>query len=166
MNQEHFRRLNKCYFEFDINSNCEEETIDGRKLICSQRFDLYANLLYIDHKVKGVKDDYALSVYKERTRTITGFKMSEAQNARKNSFEDFRAVFDALINDTKNGKYDAERTLIPVDKNYVLMDGAHRASCAAYFGKEIKVLRTKSPTCRVTSCERTFFLRQRLMRWL
>lgn len=141
MTKEQYQKLDKCYFDFDINSNCEEETIDARKLICPQRFDLYANLLYIDHKMKGVKDEYALSVYKERTRTITGFKMSEAQNARKNSFEDFLAVFDALIDDTRNGKYDAERTLIPVDKNYVLMDGTHRVSCAAYFGKEIKVLR-------------------------
>ena len=141
MTKDQFDKLDKCYFDFDINSNCEEETIDARKLICPQRFDLYANLLYIDHKMKGVKDEYALSVYKERTRTITGFKMSEAQNARKNSFEDFLAVFDALIDDTRNGKYDAERTLIPVDKNYVLMDGAHRISCAAYFGKEVKVLR-------------------------
>lgn len=141
MTKEQYDKLDKCYFDFDINSNCEEETIDARKLICPQRFDLYANLLYIDHKVKGVKDDYALSVYKERTRTITGFKMSEEQNARKNSFEDYLAVFDALIDDTRNDKYDAERTLIPVDKNYVLMDGAHRVSCAAYFGKEVKVLR-------------------------
>lgn len=141
MTQEQFQKLDKCYFDFDINSNCEEETVDARKLICPQRFDLYANLLYIDHKVKGVKDEYALSVYKERTRTITGFKMSEAQNSRKNSFEDFLAVFDELIDDIRNGKYDTERTLIPVDKNYVLMDGAHRVSCAAYFGKEIKILR-------------------------
>ena len=141
MTKDQYDKLDKCYFNFDINSNCEEETIDARKLICPQRFDLYANLLYIDHKVKGVRDNYALSVYKERTRTITGFKMAEAQNARKNSFEDFLAVFDALIDDTRNGKYDAERTLIPVDKNYVLMDGAHRVSCAAYFGKVVKILR-------------------------
>lgn len=142
MTQEQFKKLDACYYKYDINSQCVEEVIDARKLICPQRFDLYALLLYIDHKVKGVKNDtYAYDVYKERTRTITAFKMSETGNDKKNSFQDFITVFDNLIEDTLKGNFDENRTLIPVDKNYVLMDGAHRTACAAYFGKKIHVLR-------------------------
>lgn len=142
MTQEQFEKLDSCYYKYDINSRCVEEIVDARKLICPQRFDLYALLLYIDHKVKGVKNDiYAYNVYKERTRTITAFKMSETGNDSKNSFQDFITVFDNLIEDTQKGNFDENRTLIPVDKNYVLMDGAHRTACAAYFGKKVHVLR-------------------------
>lgn len=142
MTQEQFEKLDSCYYKYDINSQCVEEIVDARKLICPQRFDLYALLLYIDHKVKGVKKDtYAFNVYKERTRTITAFKMSETGNDSKNSFQDFITVFDKLIDDTQKGNFDENRTLIPVDKNYVLMDGAHRTACAAYFGKKVQVLR-------------------------
>ena len=142
MTQDQFGRLDKCYFDFDINSNCVEETIDARRLVCPQRFDLYSILLYIDHKVKGVRDNsYALSVYKDRTLTITGFKMSEPGNDNKSSFNDYIKTLDKLIEDTRLDRFDISRTLIPVDRNYVLIDGAHRTSCAAYFGKQVKVLR-------------------------
>lgn len=142
MTRDQLRRLDKCYFDFDINSNCKEETVDARRLVCPQRFDLYSILLYIDHKVRGVCDDsYALSVYKDRTLTITGFKMSEPGNDSKSSFDDYLNVLDHLIEDVSQDKFENDRTLIPVDKNYVLIDGAHRTSCAAYFDKQVKVLR-------------------------
>ena len=142
MTQEQFDKLDTCYFQYDINSRCSEELVDARKLLGPQRFDLYANLLYINHRIKGLKDNsYAYNVYKERTRTITAFKMSEVGNSKKNTFEDFVNVFNSLIDDTKNDKFDVDSTLIPVDKDYVLMDGAHRVASAAFFDKKVKVLR-------------------------
>lgn len=141
MLKEQFEKLDHCYYDFKIDSHCEEKYIDARDLIKPERFDLYAILLYIDHKVRGVNSQYAKSVYKERTRTITGFHLSEPGNPNKNNFDDFLKVLDNLIEDCKNGNYDVERTLIPVDKNYVLLDGAHRTSVAAYFRKKVKVLR-------------------------
>ena len=48
---------------------------------------------------------------------------------------------DKLIEDFKSGLFDESRTLIPVDKNYELIDGAHRVSCAAYFNKKVRILR-------------------------
>lgn len=142
MTNEQFDRLDKCYYPYDIDSRCEEETIEAVKLICGTRFDLYAILLYIDHKVKGVEDmAYATNVYKERTRAVTNFKLSEVGNEDKNTFDDFVNILNRLIDDFRDGRFDKDKTLIPVDKNYVLIDGAHRVSCAAYFGKEVKILR-------------------------
>lgn len=142
MTSEQLERLDSCYFKYDISQKCSEELIDARKLICPQRFDLYANLLYIDHKVRGVKDmSYAFSVYKERTRAISEYTMKEPGNEDKDSFAKFVEVFDQLIDDAKAQRFNPDRTLIPVDKNYILLDGSHRASCAAYFGLTVKVLK-------------------------
>lgn len=141
MLKEQFEKLDHCYYDFKIDSRCEELYIDASELIKPERFDLYAILLYIDHKVKGVNTQYAKSVYKERTRTMTGYRLSEPENPLKNSFDDFLNVLDNLIEDFKNGNFDVERTLIPVDKNNVLLDGAHRTSVAAYFRKKVKILK-------------------------
>lgn len=142
MTQEQFAKLDKCYFNYSIDDQCVEEIVDARSLLGAHRFDLYGILFYIDQKVKGVSDlDFAKEVYKERTRAMTGFKLSEIGNDNKTSFDDFINVLDQLILDFQSGNYDYERTLIPVDKKGEPIDGAHRISCAAYFNRNIKILR-------------------------
>lgn len=142
MTIEQYNKLDKCHFNFQLDQHCQEEVIDARDLLGPARFDLYAILLYIDQYVHGVRDiSYAKSVYKERTRAITGFSFSEDGNSQKNSFEDYLKTLNDLIDTFRKGEYDDSKRLIPVDKDYVLIDGAHRVSCAAYFGKKIKVLR-------------------------
>lgn len=141
MNEEQLKKLDKCYFKYSMEQRCQEEVIPARQLLGSSRFDLYAILLYIDHKVRGVKDlSFAREVYLERTRAITGLEFSEEGNKQKTRLSDFFIVLDKLIEDFQNERYDENRTLIPVDKNFELIDGAHRVSCAAYFNKDVKVL--------------------------
>lgn len=142
MTQEQLAKLDKCYFNYSIDDQCVEEIVDARSLLGTHRFDLYGILFYIDQKVKGVADlSFAKEVYKERTRAMTGFKMSEIGNDNKTSFDDFINVLDHLISDFQSDNYDYEKTLIPVDKKGEPIDGAHRISCAAYFNKSIKILR-------------------------
>lgn len=141
MTQEQYNKLDKCYFNYSLEDNCLEEIIDARTLLGAHRFDLYGILFYIDQKVKGVADlSYAKEVYKERTRAMTGFRLSEIGNDNKSSFDDFIIVLDNLIADFQNDRYDYDKTLVPVDKKGEPIDGAHRISCAAYFNKKIKVL--------------------------
>lgn len=142
MTQEQFNKLDKCYFNYSLDDNCIEEVVEARTLLGAHRFDLYGILFYIDQKVKGVKDlSYAIEVYKERTKAMTGYRLSEIGNDGKSNFSDFIKVLDNLIDDFQNGRYDYDKTLIPVDKKGEAIDGAHRISCAAYFNKQIKVLR-------------------------
>lgn len=142
MTEQQLNQLDKCHYHYSLEQNCQEEMVSARSLLGPNRFDLYAILLYIDHYVRGVKDlHYAKSVYKERTRAITGYKFAEDGNPLKQNFDDYVSTLNSLIDDFKEGKYDDSHSLIPVDKDYVLIDGAHRVSCAAYFNKKIRVLR-------------------------
>ena len=134
--------LDKCHLNFNPEWKHEDLLVNARDLLTHNRFDLYAILLYIDHKVKGVSDmQYAKSVYYQRTNVITGFSCSEKGNELKNSFEDFLATIDALIDDFQNGRYDAQRSPIPVDCNNVIVDGAHRVCCAAYFKQKVRIVK-------------------------
>lgn len=142
MTAEQYNKLDSCHFQYDLQQNCEEEIVDARRLLGSNRFDLYAILLYIDHRVRGISDmTYATKIYKERTRVMTGNSFSEKGNKEKNTFSDFTRQLDALIASFQNGTFDECRTFIPVDKDYSLIDGAHRVACAAYFDRKIPVLR-------------------------
>src|SRR5574344_416186 len=143
MTFEQFEKIDPCYFDIKMEDECEEKKIKARQLLCSNRFDLYAILLYVDHRVKGVADmSYATLVYKERTRALTGFSFVEKEKEKeKNKFEDYIESLDKLIKDYQNGSFDEGRTLVPVDKDYVLIDGAHRVAVAAYFDGDVNVVR-------------------------
>ena len=137
-----FSKLDNCHLKFDSDWKYVIETVDARQLLSSYRFDLYAILQYIDQKVKGVSDlSFAQNVYYQRTNIITGYTCSERGNDHKNNFQDFINTLDGLISDFLTGNYDSKRTLIPVDKNNVIVDGAHRVCCAAYFNKTVDIIR-------------------------
>lgn len=136
-----FNLLDKCHVDFDENQPFEIFETDARSLLSQKRYDLYAILLYIDHKVKGLDTTYALEVYRERTRAATGFSFKEAGNDSKNSFAKFIEILDSLIDIFSAGSFDPNLSIIPVDKNNVLIDGAHRVACAAYFNKNVTVVK-------------------------
>ena len=56
MKEEQLKKLDKCYFNYNLEQRCEEMVIPARQLLGSSRFDLYAILVYIDHRVRGVND--------------------------------------------------------------------------------------------------------------
>jgi hypothetical protein len=139
-----FNLLDKCYFEFNENMEYEICDINARELLNYNRFDLYANLVYIDHKEKHIDISYALDLYKARTQAITGGVYKEQGNEAKDSFKKYIAVFDRLIDDFKQNRFNREISLIPVRANNVLIDGSHRVSCAAYFNKIIRIVKFKN----------------------
>lgn len=142
MTQDQLDRLDVCYCRFCLDEICEEEVVPARSLLGPSRFDLYAILLYIDSKVRGLSNNkYHEDVYCARTGAITGDRYVEIGKSHKTSFEAYRDDLDKLINAHLAGEYDENRTYIPVDKDYVLLDGAHRVACAAYFNKQVPILR-------------------------
>ncbi len=117
------------------------EDVNARDLLSFKRFDIYAKLLYIDHKVKGLDMGYALEVYKRHLDVITGYTFKEFGQPDKDSFEKYVKCFDNLIDIFKKGEYDPSLSLIPVDADNVPIDGSHRVSCAVYFNQTIRVVK-------------------------
>jgi hypothetical protein len=156
-----FNLLDKCHINFDKNLEYEIFDVNAQELLLPERFDLFAILLYIDHKVKGIRDlSFAKEIYKNRTHIMTGFTNSEIGNPYKNNFDDFISTLDNLIETFRISDFDPQKSLIPIDRNNVLLDGAHRVSCAAYFNKKVRVV--KFSTLNAPLDTASFFEKQAL----
>lgn len=155
-----FNFLDSCHIEYDPTAFWEEYDVDARELLSYQRFDLFANLLYIRAYDKQCGLDWALNIYKARTAAITGYKLSEPGNAHKNTFDDFVQSFNNLINSFRVTGFDSSKSIVPIDKNNILIDGAHRVSCAAYFGKTVHVVKIHQNFSKPLTVPYTFFDKQ------
>ena len=152
-----FNLLDDCHVQFDETAKWEDYDIDARELLSYQRFDLFANLIYIRayHKQAGL--EWAKKVYKARTSAITGYKLSEPGNENKNNFNDFVTTFNHLIDTFEETDFDSSKSIVPIDEDNVLIDGAHRVTCAAYFGKKVHVVKIRQKFHKDLTVPYSFF---------
>ena len=120
------------------NHECRLEKVPARSLLNPKRFDLFAKLYYIDN-VSTNRDD-ALRVYGEHIKTFNP-DGREPGREDKQGVDDFVAVFDQIITHFKDHDFDDEVSVVPVDGNGVILDGAHRVAALAYYGKTVTIAR-------------------------
>lgn len=122
----------------------EIEEIDARKLLTPWRIDLMAKWIYIDAKVNGWNLSYATELYKRHLDSFSNGTFCEPGNVEKTSFAQYIQVFDELIRAFQHSGFDEKKSLLPVGESNVLLDGAHRCACAAYFNQKVKIIRFKN----------------------
>ena len=118
----------------------EIEEIEARKLLTPERIDLMAKWFYIDAKVQGADMAYAREIYAKHIEAFSEGTFTEPGTEEKNTIEKYYFAFDELIEDIRENGFDSQKSLVPVGKDNVLLDGAHRCACVAYFGKKVKVI--------------------------
>lgn len=158
-----FNLLDDCHIKYDQNAKWEVFEMDARELLSYQRFDLFANLFYIRAYTNKGGIDTAKAVYRARTAAITGYKLSEPGNDNKNNFEDFVKTFNSLIETFRIKGFDPECSIVPINENNILIDGAHRVCCAAWGGAKGHSSKTSSEFQQATN-RAIFFLRPQTMR--
>lgn len=109
-------------------------------MLTAQRIDLMAKWIYIDCFVKNIDMDFGLEIYNKHLQAFSLNSFKEPGNENKVSFDDYVNVFNRMINDIKSNEFDSTKSLIPVGKNNIILDGAHRTACAAYFDKEVEIV--------------------------
>lgn len=126
-----------------ISEDLEYEVFDiyAKDLITVNRIDLVVKYYYIKCREKNQNLDFAKELYEKHIEAFTDSTFKEEGNSSKNSIEKYFEVFDNLIDIFKNNEYDSNISIIPLGKNYELLDGSHRTACAAYFNNKIKVIR-------------------------
>ncbi len=112
--------------------------VAAQSLLCPTRFDLWAKLFYARNRKSN--PGLARDVYSAH---ILAFNPDQREPGRddKSSVDDFIAVFDALIDEFERNEFDADRSVIPVDENGVILDGAHRVAALAHSGKQVTIAR-------------------------
>lgn len=116
--------------------SCYIHSIPARLLLKPQRFDLFAKLFYIRNVSRN--ENLAMRVYSEH---ISAFNPNGREPGRddKNCIQDFISVFNRLIDHFKDNDFDESVSVVPVDKNGVILDGAHRIAALAYYGKNVTI---------------------------
>lgn len=136
--------------EFEITEDLpyEIEEIPARELIKPERIDLIAKWIYIENFEKKNDMTFARELYAKHIEAFSEGTFSEPGNEEKNSLEKYFEVFEKLIIEIKENGFDENKSLILVGKDNVLIDGSHRCACAAYFNKNVKVLRIPQLTVK------------------
>lgn len=144
-----------------VNKIYNIETVNARTLLTGKRFDLFAKIYYIAHYKENT--DHALRVYVEH---IKAFNPDGKEPGRddKLSIEDFVNDFNDLISNLRDNDFDKSISIIPVDSNGVILDGAHRVAVLAYYNKEITIAKFKNVTAKANFDYQYF--KKRGLSWL
>lgn len=126
-----------------INENTPYEIldIDARKLIVPSRIDLIAKYKYVEFFDNCINTTFATELYEKHIAAFTNGTYIEPDNPQKNSIDKYKQTFNGLIEKIKENGFDSNISMIPVGTDYGVLDGAHRAACAAYLGKTVRVIR-------------------------
>lgn len=117
------------------------EEVDAKTLLTGERLDLVAKIKYIACREKGQNMDFIKELYKSHIEAFTSGSYAESGNQANNSIDKYFETFDNLIDTIKITGFDAEKSVVPVGKDDVIMDGAHRTAIAIYFGLKLPVIR-------------------------
>lgn len=118
-------------------------TCNPIELITPMRFDIMAKYIYAHHTQLGVQSSWALRLYAEHLRVWNNQKeccpedifhyYCAKEYTAKNGIKSYIQAFDALLTSVKKEGLNVEKSIVPIDKNKALIDGAHRvASCILY----------------------------------
>lgn len=112
--------------------------VPARSLLTGLRFDLFAKLYYIRNR-KG-NNAIAREVYKQHIKVFNP-ELKEPGREDKNGYDDFIDTFDALIDDLGMNGFNPEKSLVPVDEDGVILDGAHRLCALASADRQVRIVR-------------------------
>lgn len=120
------------------------EFIKAENLICPERFDLISKIKYVENKVQGLELNFIKEYYLKTIEAFTEGTFIEDGTELKKSADDYLQIFDELIYDIKDNGVDPQRSLIPVNYDGILDNGAHRTAIAIYFKQNIPITYVKN----------------------
>lgn len=128
-------------YKIDKTLDYTVEEVDAKTLLTGERLDLVAKIKYIECREKGQNTDFIKELYKSHIEAFTFGIYAESGNQAKNSIDKYFETFDHLIDTIKHTGFDAAKSVVPVGKDNVIMDGAHRTAIAIYFGLKLPIIR-------------------------
>ena len=83
----------------------------------------------------------------------------EPGNPNKVTIDDYLDTFNNLIDTIKKNGFDLQKSIVPVGKNNIILDGAHRTAIAIYFNIKLPIVRFENLEVNFNSN----FFKQRLL---
>ena len=126
-----YRTLDKDYYTI--------ENLDPKSLINKSRFDLNSKLLYLDG-VSARNFNYE-DLYQSFINAFTLGSFKEPGNPFKNSFEIYKKSFADIYNSLKLDDFNKTKSLVPISKEGIILNGSHRVAAAIKLKKNISCIR-------------------------
>lgn len=120
--------------------NYQIQTIHPIKLLTCTRLDLAFKLIYVEHNDLN----FAKEIYKKHIQAFTLDTFKEP-HSDKNSFDKFIKKFHNTFSDIKKNGFNANKTIIPLSNNGIIVNGAHRVTSAIYLDLDVSCVQLKTP---------------------
>ncbi len=141
------------------NKQYEIKHVPASSLLNVKRFDLFAKLYYI--RLYSTDKEKALKIYTEHIKAFNP-DLREPGRGDKTSLTTFIDTFDRLIEAFRENDFDEKISIVPIDGDNVILDGAHRVAALAYYNKEVTVAQFQETKAKMFDC--TYF-KMRGLRW-
>lgn len=116
------------------------KVINARELLHVSRFDLFAKLYYAKNRFSH--PDTALDVYIQHIK-IFNPDFCEPGRTDKTSLDSFITTYNYLLDYFKDNDFDDTISIVPVDEDGVILDGAHRVAALAFHNKNVTIVQFK-----------------------
>jgi len=116
----------------------ESNVINPFCLLTPARFDVLAKYLYAKHWYMNMAMDWATMVYRDHLRVFGGLK--EGDYSGKNTLMDFIDQFQTILKSIEENDFNQDESLIPVDKDEIIIDGSHRLAACLYHNKNLSTV--------------------------
>ncbi len=111
----------------------EMKKIKAVSLLTSKRLDLIAKLKYLECLDKNYNYSFPRQLYEAHLQAFNGDNpCSEAGDDAKNNIDDYISTFKDLYKSFSDKGFCKDISLIPIGKDNVILDGAHRTAIAIY----------------------------------
>jgi len=115
------------------------EWLPAADLLRPQRFDLLAKYLYAKHQSPGEVCNWQRRLYLDHIQVFNGFVESDGSD--KFGKAGFMAAYDSILTSIAQHGFDSDAGLLPISRDGVLLDGAHRATASLYQGCKVACAR-------------------------
>lgn len=125
-----------------IEKEYEVKSIEAKKLLTWNRFDLAFKLYYLDNI--NIIPNTAIEVYKHDIKAQTLGEFTERGNEdNKSSFDQYTKDFSITYDNIKNNGFLKEETVIPLSIDGSIINGAHRLASAIHLNTLVDTIVTE-----------------------
>lgn len=112
-------------------------SIEPASLCLENRFDLYLKYVYARYRDLNIDSDWHERLYLEHIRVFNQF--FENDGSGKIGKEAFVAAFDSVLDSVKSNGYLPSEEAVPIGRDRVPINGAHRVTACLLYNKPLKV---------------------------
>ena len=117
-------------------------------LLNDQRFDVMARYLYAKHRELGVKSNWGQEVYEAYLKVTNNLEVllckpndrlfdCAKEHTEKSGLQDFLDAFHLILDSIKNNGFDTNKSVLPIDRNSIVIDGGHRLTAALLYNTPV-----------------------------